>query len=352
MKTKFLFPALCALVMCLVACEPSNNPNEPNKPDVNKDPDAPQLSMYEIPTTIAGGEYQIQVTSSKVWSAQSNKEWVTMDLNMWTGDAIVKIKVAAGINGDTAMVLFNNEAGSQYLIVYRTIMQGNGGFSVAENKQVKFAPGNLQYQASTNTWRFAANQYDVIGEDNQYISRSYNGWIDLFGWGTGNNPTNTSKAVKDYPTFVDWGRNKIGPYAANTWRTLSSKEWHYLFHEREICSVLYGMATVNGQTGLVVFPDNTMSPVAFKAVMNDYSQNTYSAADWAKLESVGALFLPASGLRNGTDVYDVGNFGSYWSSTSYDEYDACFESFSAHALSLQLKYYRQYGFSVRLAQDL
>ena len=45
-----------------------------------------------------------------------------------------------------------------------------GLFSVSDNKKVSFSKGNLQYQASTNTWRFAEQQY-LYG--------------DLFGWGTG-----------------------------------------------------------------------------------------------------------------------------------------------------------------------
>ena len=59
-----------------------------------------------------------------------------------------------------------------------------GLFSISPTQQVRFAPGNLQYQASTNTWRFAEHQWDVIGSDNSDISSTYSGWIDLFGWGT------------------------------------------------------------------------------------------------------------------------------------------------------------------------
>ena len=35
-------------------------------------------------------------------------------------------------------------------------------FSVSETKKVIFSPGNLQYKASSNEWRFAKNQYDII----------------------------------------------------------------------------------------------------------------------------------------------------------------------------------------------
>ena len=38
-----------------------------------------------------------------------------------------------------------------------------GLFSVGEGKQVYFSKGNLQYRATTRTWRFAEHQYDIIG---------------------------------------------------------------------------------------------------------------------------------------------------------------------------------------------
>ena len=59
-----------------------------------------------------------------------------------------------------------------------------GLFSVSASKKVCFAQGNLQYQASTNTWRFAENQYDALTTENTNVSATYVGWIDLFGWGT------------------------------------------------------------------------------------------------------------------------------------------------------------------------
>ena len=44
--------------------------------------------------------------------------------------------------------------------------QSVGVFSVAYNKKVAFAPGNLQYVTTSDTWRFADNQYDYIGTRN------------------------------------------------------------------------------------------------------------------------------------------------------------------------------------------
>ena len=91
-------------------------------------------------------------------------------------------------------------------------MSEMGRFSVSATMKVNFSKGNLQYNASFNAWRFAENQWDFVGSpsqkdvvgqnnfasgnvfnsDNALISDSYDGWIDLFCWGTGNNPTKHS----------------------------------------------------------------------------------------------------------------------------------------------------------------
>lgn len=75
-------------------------------------------------------------------------------------------------------------------------------FTINSNgDQIFFSQGNLQYQASTNTWQFATNQYDIIGSDNSNISSTYDGWIDLFGWGTSgyNNTANDPFAINYQP---------------------------------------------------------------------------------------------------------------------------------------------------------
>lgn len=236
----------------------------------------------------------------------------------------------------------------------------NGVFSVGESKQVKFSRGNLQYQASTNTWRFAKHQYDYIGEDNINMSATYNGWIDLFGWGTGNNPTNASRYNEDYSTFVDWGTNKItnGGNKANMWRTLSKEEWTYLFEGRAHASHLYGSATINKTLsskihGIVIMPDNWVaSMVPFNEGMKGWNNNEYTLNEWNELQKLGAVFLPASGYRYGADMDNVGNYGYCWSSTPYNESYAYLVSFDAYYLDPLNYSFRIYGKPVRLAQDL
>ncbi|MCQ2608472.1 MAG: BACON domain-containing protein [Bacteroidales bacterium] len=243
-----------------------------------------------------------------------------------------------------------------------------GYFSVSASSKVAFSQGNLQYQASTNTWRFAEHQYDMIGDANKNVSSTYSGWIDLFGWGTsGYNGRNAySLSGNDdgadiAGTNYDWGvYNKIsnGGNVAGQWRTLTLKEWEYVLNERADASSLKGLATVNGVKGMILLPDAWSTPagVAFKAGMNGFENNTYTVNEWAKMEANGAIFLPAAGNRIGWDVYnegDHGSYGDYWSSTVGDYYDdeAVFLFF--YRYGARMYYYgRYYGLSVRLVRSL
>ena len=230
-------------------------------------------------------------------------------------------------------------------------------FSVSDSTKVYFSQGNLQYYPKKNIWRFAKHQYDM-----------YTNWIDLFGWGTsgynGKNPYMTSTSYSDYGdgsndiagTNYDWGvYNKIsnGGNQAGLWRTLTKDEWNYVISNRTDARYLRGTATVNGVNGLILLPDNWTLPtgVTFTYGEGGWSQNTYSASEWSKMEANGAVFLPAAGYRFGTDVYGVGYGGDYWSSSAYDFYNAgCLYFFGDY---VEADYgSRDYGLSVRLVQDV
>lgn len=194
-----------------------------------------------------------------------------------------------------------------------------GYFTINTSKEkVQFSRGNLQYQASTATWQFAENQYDVIGEGNANISATYDGWIDLFGWGTGNEPTKTNTDKCTYSTFVDWGTNAIsnGGNTADMWRTLSGNEWTYITGQRTNHDSLCGRATVNGIQGFILLPDDWVSPgVPFQGSKdNGYELNQFSLEDWRKMEAAGAVFLPACGGRTGTEMTSTAV--QYWSTNA------------------------------------
>ena len=257
---------------------------------------------------------------------------------------------------------------------------GIGVFSVSADKQVTFSKGNLQYTQSTNTWSFAENQYDYIGTDNviggivesdpTYGDNKYGDAladkIDSFGWSTSATifGVSVSQSNSDYSgSFVDWGTNKIGNDAPNTWRTLTYDEWNYLLKNRTNASSLKGVAQVNGVNGLIFLPDNWTCPegVTFKSGFHssrgvDYyvTYQTFTADQWSKMESVGAIFLPAAGYRVGTYVDDVHYHGSYWSATSYNGlnccgvWDLCFHSDKSDMGDGD----NILGLSVRLVKDL
>lgn len=218
-----------------------------------------------------------------------------------------------------------------------------GLFSVSPTEQVRFSPGNLQYQASTDTWRFALNQYDVVGANNANISASNEDWIDLFGWATsgyaGSEPYLTSTDASLYgidesidSTNYDWGiYNAIsnGGNSAGMWRLLSSDEWGYLLYERTGASDLLGVGCVAGVNGLILLSDDFVLPdsIEFRhAVASDSGEdlyrivNDYTAVEWTRMEAAGAVFFPAAGARIGKKVMYTAIAGYYWSSTTF-EYD-------------------------------
>ena len=255
-------------------------------------------------------------------------------------------------------------------------------FSISATEKVYFSQGNLQYNAGSNIWRFAENQYDIIGDNNSNISSTYSGWIDLFGWGTSGwnsganayQPYSTSTNDEDYCSAsnnltgsyanADWGvYNKIsnGGNTAGQWRTLTYVEWNYLLSERTDASALKGSATVNGVTGMILLPDNWTTPsgITFTSGMNGFSNNTYTTSDWVKMEANGAVFLPAAGRRYGSEVNRVGSYGNYWSSSvGYDDYDYVYYFYALYLYFCRIDANtgngngRGTGLSVRLVRGL
>lgn len=245
----------------------------------------------------------------------------------------------------------------------KTVTYLKGVFSVSETKKVNFSKGNIQYQASTKTWQFAENQWDVIGESNKNISSSYKGWIDLFGWGTGDDPSRCliCSSYWNVEFFHDWGNNVIVNGGNKNWRTLTYEEWDYLLEKRNTNSgIRYAKAIVNNIKGVILLPDNWNSATYTLYDTNNskahFDSNPISKSDWnKKLEANGAVFLPAAGWRLGTSVYGAGTAGVYWSSSFFsiedfdDVYHIGFDNFVLDASSISAQ---GDGRSVRLVCDV
>ena len=279
-----------------------------------------------------------------------------------SGSATITVNVAEGTNYLVASKTFNVTLAA--CIPSGALM---AEFSVSSTQKVYFSKGCLQYKASTNTWRFAEHQYDIIGADNVNISSTYSGWIDLFGWGTsGKSMSNYGSAYQPYSSSVtdsDYGPkgnyNLTGTYAQGDWgvnmgagwRTLSKDEWEYLIFTR----------TVNGGTGndksytlgqqlngiyvLVIYPD-------------DYTGSAYTTGSaWSTFEAAGCVCLPAGADRDGkemsyTSLSPIGNSGYYWTSTAGPDdgwaYEFCFGKTNVYHPN---KYYRRFGKLVRLVYN-
>ena len=246
-------------------------------------------------------------------------------------------------------------------------------FSVSATQKVYFSQGNLQCNPAAKKWRFAGKQYDIIGAANANVSSTYNGWIDLFGYGTSGYavgeheymPYNTSRDYTDYPrkdiagTVFDWGVGmpiSNGGNQKGLWRTLTQSEWEYLYKKRAQAESLRGLGSVNNVNGYILLPDGweTPSSVTFTPNPRNYTTNVYSLAEWAIMEAYGAVFLPDAGYREGTTVSYVGSRGKYWSST-YSGYNiiessVSFSIYMDYAATSKIDF--SIGCSVRLVKDV
>ena len=291
-------------------------------------------------------------------------------------------------------------------------------YSVAADRKVLFSPGNLQWSAknggttatthrtatgtAAGTWRFAEKQWHIVGGknnhsdnnntttdygsvkdnsgtkcDNKKISSTYNGWIDLFGWGTsgyhntadtynkyyfpysctltgvnstynenGYGPSSNISGINgnlegtsanyDWGVFNDIYNPSTGQTDVHgTWRTPSKDEWVYLFSTRTTATVngtanaRYCLATVNSVPGIIVFSDKYIQPsgIAAPTRINEdgygYATNSYSGDNWTAMEKAGCLFLPANGYRycitssGSVELWHIYEHVNYWSTTTY-----------------------------------
>lgn len=237
-------------------------------------------------------------------------------------------------------------------------------FCVGNGKYVEFAEGNVQYQPSTKSWRFAENPWDVVGEDNLKVNDStYTGWIDLFYYSREDN--NFGLEYSYSGEFVDWGVNfggeykKIYEYETIYGASYLPSEYETLLreeHRKEVGDVDCSMSHITGECDTTyVYIDeydyvkkvlrdvvyvveewhvltasewdslNDSRPNAkylkFEATLHEVNGWVYLPDDfvnpgvkisyesvnalddvaWGKLKAVGAVFFPSAGSRDGEE---------------------------------------------------
>ena len=360
---------------------------------------APRLAAeetrgFQLPVLPVGNDNRFTVKVYAHWESDPT-EIILFEKTQSTGGALARAEMAY--------------AGFEYRRSY--------SFSVSENTKVYFSPGNLQYQPSTGIWRFAEQQWHFVGcyngqtrgnvyhngylcsNDSVRFPSVYQGWIDVFGWGTSGygevGPTvfsGVANASYGAPgmqgiagTHYDWGvHNPIanGGNQAGMWRTPTYAEWDYLMDRyyyddgEERYFLLWGIGTVEGAGGLILLPDEWqgVAGITFNSGRADrptdgrhdaqYSEtgNNYTAAQWRRMEMAGAVFLPANVYRGGYNfggAYGDGLGGTVmhvtcWSADAHDDDGAKVLALSPCWMSgsgLVNYSSRGTGYSVRLVRD-
>ena len=246
-----------------------------------------------------------------------------------------------------------------------------GEFSVAEDKKVQFARGNLQHEGDMyeGKWSMAKQQYEMLGQDNidkpEGSNSSYTAkLIDLFCWSTAKDYNgleffayDEEERAKTYfqGDFADWGAEaSLVSDLGEGWCTLSKDEWDYLLNERTNAANLKAFATVAGVQGLILLPDDWTE---------EAPAGTFTAEKWAMLEKDGAVFLPTAGQMTQsydqteyvttTTVSNDGVEGFYWTSTPFDDnagLNAYVLNFSGTNATSETDIYRRIASAVRLVK--
>ena len=258
-------------------------------------------------------------------------------------------------------------------------IKGVGAFSISSYNQVTFAPSNLVYNRVDNKWHLADNPWDVLGIkifaspslDYQNPSESIYNYmyisdvnmfareIDVFGWGTGNNPTLVGEDYTDFPVFAEWGKNIIGNDHTKQWRTLTKDEWEYILFKRYDANKLLAYIIVDGHIGgLLLFPDNWVHPDGIKLTTGfnpDFfaGYNYLDSEEVLQIQEKGAIFLPSTAKRFPGEYRLEGSYmnGYYWTSSAKDEQHSYAIKFTEKNIKL-VQLDPATGIAVRLAKDL
>ena len=211
-------------------------------------------------------------------------------------------------------------------IIFAILAWTCGIFQVSETTYVRFSSGNLQYQPSTQQYRFAENQYTAIGSANTGFLQHPDEWFDLL----------------EYADFTQPDQGRV----------LSKTEWEYLFETRTDGDNKWGFAVVNEMKGIILLPDNLKNYTAYLNTDHiGYNDNEFNATEWNGLESKGVVFLPVTGTRQASIVTAAADKAWYWSSTEENDQNYCFFITDGSKGTVLKENTQLYGNAVRLVQE-
>lgn len=307
-----------------------------------------QLNAWTVVPNVTGSEYTITGLEPET-----------------TYEVMVEAVYDSGIAGSRSPIATFTTIGAE-------TDPSEGVFSVAGNKKVQFAKGNLRYQGDDweGHWSMANQQYEVLGQENVQAQResTYPADLkDLLCWSTAKNryginnyyyiEEEAEAASYFQGDFADWGSvPALISDLGSGWSTLSKDEWNYLLNERENAAQLKMTATVAGVKGLVLIPDEWTAPDGVLI------SEEMTADQWATIEQTGVVFLPVAGQLTSTyntstweTTTTVNEVGTYWTSTpSGDKSDlnAFALTIGDEGATLDTDLYRRIASAVRLVKAL
>ena len=133
------------------------------------------------------------------------------------------------------------------------------------------------------------------------------------------------------------------------WRTLSIKEWEYLF--------MTSGRMVNGEACY----SNAVSGVSIESVTykcvfvypDNYNGDIVSSSmTWNDINAAGIVFLPAAGYRDDASFDNVDEYGNYWSSSVGEEFRVFDVTFNIWGVGVIHESERDMSYSLRLVTDV
>lgn len=248
-----------------------------------------------------------------------------------------------------------------------------GIFTVSDTMRVNFGRGNLVFDVTTSgndghgyTWSFNTTQYTCMGYSvrlqgntptsgvSEYCKTSVNAGVF-----PNNNGGYSNATYYEYGEYLD----------GDLWYTLSLAEWQYILHTRATTYGRFAKGQVDGNNGLLIFPDDFVWPNASipqPTVLNDgasgFTAFSYTVAQWDDLEAAGCVFLRSCGYRthNNAAALNQGTNGFYWTrdfnGTSQTYSYLCFTDTEINPTSTSttasLQLHAGYALSVRLVRRI
>ena len=162
------------------------------------------------------------------------------------------------------------------------------------------------------------------------------------GWNVGAN------SPEEYGEYYAWGElEHKNNYDNDTYQYWDKDNGEYMFIGNNISGTRYDVARAKWGKGW-----RMPTKAEYQELIEKCKRERviYNGVNGTKLTGPNgnSIFLPAAGFRDGTEAYDQGSFGEYWSGTKDEKYDGVYKLHflfgSGHFIGSG---YRNYGYSVR-----